>query len=372
MATSLPVDPTTYVHPASLTFRNIQYAPHLQLRLNVYKAGTGVTGGNPWMIYFHGGGWGSNDKTTTQESSAQKQKLLWAYLLDTASYGTAGPAFTLISAEWRMHAHSNYAPGPLNTPYETTIEGTNPGTGPTSYPSYFPTFIRDAKRAIQFVKQNATRFGLHPDKGVSWGTSAGAANALVAALTPSAPFVPDWLASSRWDVHHDDTVRGVLNWYGEIDFDPWYMHYSILAPAFGLVESNTTQAKADFERLMLIPDSSGLYPQGSPVTPLCKSISARYLLRAGRSANTSIKIRSHYDKAEETTVPQTGYSTIPPYLATGHDWRQFADIEAECADAGVEHSGSVVDASLHGGSTQIAWEGTLAGTKSWLDGLVNF
>jgi hypothetical protein len=370
MATSLPQDPYSYLHPQSLSLHNIRYGPHLQQRVNVYRNAVRRVGGNPVLVYFHGGGWGSNEKTSTQEGLNQKQRIFWAYLLNSAIYGTDGVPFDLVSVEWRQHTWENFAPnnlaGGTPTPYEPTKDGAHPGIGPTSFPAYFPTWIDDSQRAIQWVKTNAERFGFDAERIATWGTSAGSGNAMAADLSPSRAYSQRWKASNRLDVFADSRVRAHLNWFGEIDFDPWYMHYSILAPAFGLVESVTANVRADMERLLLFPASDGTFPAGSAITPICRSISARHLAAEAREENRALGIRSYYWIGEDTTAPQPGYSTVPPYLATGHDYHQFADLAAACATGGIPHAGRVLDHADYSGSIQLMWESTALESYEWL------
>jgi len=371
VATSFGTDPLAWAIDTANAFRNIRYGPSIHHRLNVYLNENRLPGGNPVLVYTHGGGWSTNEKTSTVEGS-ELQRLLWAYLLGSDTYGTDEVPFDVVSVEWRRANQTNISPGALNTPYEATAEGTNPGTGPTSAPWFFPTWVDDQQRAIQFVKANAGRFGFDPLKIVAWGSSSGAHLALLGGLSPSRRFLPADMASRLYDATWNSRVRGVLNWYGPINFSPWYLHFKLLAPAFGLVENSDTNQRADMERLLLVPDSSGAYPSTVDVTPLCKSVSPVYRIRAAWPENAAVRIRSQYATYDTTTVPGSTYSTIPPYVATGHDYAQLADLAAECTAVGVPHSSGLVDASLFGGDVQLAWESTLADTYAWLQTCVDF
>lgn len=371
MGTLLAPDPATYVHPLASSFRNLRYGPTIQHRLNFYKNPVQLAGGNPLLVYFHGGGWMTNEKTSTIEGS-ELQHLLWAYLLDSSTYGTDGVPWDIASVEWRRQNATNVSPPALNTPYEATSEGTNPGTGPTSAHWYFPTWVDDEQRAIQWLKGQADRFLIDPEKVVAWGSSSGGHLALLGALSPSRRFLPADMASRLYDATASSRVRGVLNWFSPINFSPWYLNYQLLAPAFGLTENSAAQQRADMERLLLVPDSTGAFPVTCEVTPLCKSVSPVYRIRADHAENRALRIRSQYANYDTTTVPVTGYSTIPPYNATAHDVAQLADLEAECVAVGMPHSNGYVDATLYSGDIQQAWESTLADTYAWLAACVDF
>lgn len=365
MGTIFTPDPLSYSHPAANCFRNLRYGPTIHHRLNVYKNVNQLPGGNPVLVYTHGGGWGANEKTSTVEGG-ELQRLLWAYLLGSDDYATSDVPFDVVSVEWRRQNQTNISPGSLNTPYEATAEGTNPGTGPTAAPWFYPTWVSDQQRAVQWIKTNAARFSIDPYRVVSWGSSSGAHLALLAALCPSRPFVPADMATRLYDATFDSRVRGVLNWFGPIDFSPWYLHFKLLAPAFGLTENNDANQRADMERLLLLPDASGGYPDTVEVSPLCRSVSPRYRIRAGYAENSGLRIRSQYATYDTTTSPGSTYSTIPPYVATGHDYAQLQDLADECEAVGMSHSSGLVDDTLHGGDIQVAWESTLEDTYTWL------
>lgn len=365
MATSFPVDPASYVHPAAGSFRNIRYGPSIHHRLNYYRNAAKPNEPHGLLVYGHGGGWGANEKTSTIEGS-ELMHILWGFVLDTDSYGTDDVVFDVASVEWRRQNQTNISPPALSTPYEATAEGTNPGTGPTAAPWFFPTFVDDLQRAIQFMKTHAARFGIDPDRVVAWGSSSGAHLALLSALAPSRRFMPADLASRLYDVTHTSRVRGVLNWFSPIDFNPWYMHFKLLAPSFGLTENSDANQRADMERLLLIPAADGTFPSTCEPTPICKAISPRHRIRAAWSDNLGLRIRSQYATYETTSAPGPTYSTIPPYVALGHEFLQLADLQAECDAVGMPHESAPVNPALHGGDIQIAWESTLQGTYDWL------
>ena len=80
--------------------------------------------------------------------------------------------------------------------------------------------IGDVKRAIAWIKANANRYGLDPEKIVLGGGSAGCHLALLAAYTPQHPeLTPE-------DVKDVDlSVRGVVSYYGPTDLTALYNYY---------------------------------------------------------------------------------------------------------------------------------------------------
>lgn len=79
--------------------------------------------------------------------------------------------------------------------------------------------VGDVKRAISWMKSNASRYGVDPERIVLAGGSAGGHLALLAAYTPALPaLTPD-------DLQNDDlSVCGVVSYYGPTDMLAEYQH----------------------------------------------------------------------------------------------------------------------------------------------------
>jgi acetyl esterase/lipase len=74
-----------------------------------------------------------------------------------------------------------------------------------------PGMVMDVKRAIIWLKAQATYYNLNPERLVLVGQSAGGHLALLAAYTPN------YLALQPKDVEGDSSVRGVISYYGPPD-----------------------------------------------------------------------------------------------------------------------------------------------------------
>jgi acetyl esterase/lipase len=74
-----------------------------------------------------------------------------------------------------------------------------------------PAMVADVKQAIAWLKANAPRYGVHPERIVLMGCSSGAHLALLAAYTPNHPL----LQSS--DLKADTSVRAVVSYSGTPD-----------------------------------------------------------------------------------------------------------------------------------------------------------
>lgn len=365
MPTSLPsgVDPLLYSHPLSLRIPNVQYGSHPDMRLNYYKNANRSSGGNALLVLVHGGSWKANDKTLFAEStSGAGLGVYWSgYLLNSPVQGTDRIYFDVMSVEYSARAHEG-----INSDYERWHDDTTYGqVGSPSRRTYLQEAIRCVQRAVQHAKRNASFYDINVSRIFLLGHSVGGNTCLGAAHTPSRGWDPN--RKGRWAAHHDSRVAGVINLSAEVDLDPWYMFHRHAKFCAGLIESNITSSgvRGDIERLFLVPDASGLYPQGQPKTDICKALSPVDLIAGAPRYLATTRIRSYYWKDhnasgpyappgtyEETTVPAGDYVAVPPYDASGHDWRQFAAIEAACVandaargDTLRKHFGRVLDAA---------------------------
>jgi acetyl esterase/lipase len=77
--------------------------------------------------------------------------------------------------------------------------------------------VGDVKRAIAWMKTNASRYGVEPEKVVLGGGSAGAHLAILAAYTPEHPVLTAEELNGT-----DLSVRGVISYYGPTDLIAFY------------------------------------------------------------------------------------------------------------------------------------------------------
>jgi acetyl esterase/lipase len=73
----------------------------------------------------------------------------------------------------------------------------------------FHHLFQDCKDALRFLAKNADRFGIDPNKFVTWGTSAGGSKALITALTES-----DFLPGEVTGAGIEHAVIGAISFYG--------------------------------------------------------------------------------------------------------------------------------------------------------------
>ncbi len=78
----------------------------------------------------------------------------------------------------------------------------------------FPAQIQDCKAAVRWLRANAARYGLDPNRFVAWGASAG--GHLVALLGTSGGVAE--LEGEVNDLKESSRVQAVIDWFGPTDF----------------------------------------------------------------------------------------------------------------------------------------------------------
>ncbi|MDD3364814.1 MAG: alpha/beta hydrolase, partial [Syntrophomonas sp.] len=78
----------------------------------------------------------------------------------------------------------------------------------------FPAQINDVKAAIRFIKANASKYNLNPDKVAVWGSSAGGT---LSALAGTAGDVKELQDLTLGNSDQSDRVQAVVNWCGPIN-----------------------------------------------------------------------------------------------------------------------------------------------------------
>ncbi|EAU69975.1 alpha/beta hydrolase [Stigmatella aurantiaca] len=149
-------------------FSNVAYASGGSHLLDLYVPKTG-TAPFKTVIWVHGGGWKSGDKTNVNQA---KHLVCRGYALASINYRLSDEA-------------------------------------------KFPAQIHDVKAAIRFLRANAGRYGLNPQRFALFGSSAGGH---LAALGGTSGGVADLEDLTMGNAGFSSRVQAVVDWYGPTDF----------------------------------------------------------------------------------------------------------------------------------------------------------
>lgn len=151
----------------SQALRDIEYARvgNKSLKLDLYlPEGAGPF---PLIIWVHGGGWTSGDKSLSENGPQIRQ---------------TARGYAVASINYRL-----------------------------SHEAKFPAQIEDCKAAVRWLRANAERYNLDPSRVAAWGSSAG--GHLVALMGASA----GEFEGGEGNLDYSSSVKAVVDWFGPID-----------------------------------------------------------------------------------------------------------------------------------------------------------
>ena len=154
------------------TYQDLAYAdvsPAQKLDLYIPTLGSGPF---PVVVMVHGGGFMMGDKSDGTGLAGVDQLLAAGYAVASINYRLSGEAI-------------------------------------------YPAQINDAKAAIRFLRANANKYNLNPDKIGAWGASAG--GNLVALLGTTCG-VAELEGAELGNADQSSCVQAVVDWFGPIDF----------------------------------------------------------------------------------------------------------------------------------------------------------
>ncbi|HET6544303.1 MAG TPA: alpha/beta hydrolase [Chryseolinea sp.] len=130
----------------------------------------------------------------------------------------------------------------------------------------FPAQIQDVKAAIRFLRANAKKYKLNPDKIATWGGSAGGHLAAMAGTTGD---VKEFDDVSLGNDNESSKVQAVVDWFGPIEFNQ--MDPQFRASGKGKTdhdEANSPESELVGKQITSAPE---LVKRASPATYISKN-----------------------------------------------------------------------------------------------------
>src|SRR4030042_4734740 len=84
-----------------------------------------------------------------------------------------------------------------------------------SWEAKFPALVQDVKAAVRWIRANAVRYELDPQRIAAWGSSAGA---YLASMLGTSAGIPELEDLSMGNPEQPSNVQAVVAWYGPTDF----------------------------------------------------------------------------------------------------------------------------------------------------------
>jgi len=174
-----PVTPTVVIpNTTAQVTEDVEYgkAGNIPLLLDVYIPETPIVTPMPAIVYIHGGSWRIGDKAISNP--------LRSYRTYLARHG-----FLTVSMNYRL---SGVAP--------------------------FPAAVEDSKCAVRWLRANAEKYNVDPERIGVWGASAGGHLAMMVACADE---TADLEGNGGWS-EYSSRVQAVCSYYGATDFPSWY------------------------------------------------------------------------------------------------------------------------------------------------------
>lgn len=214
----------------------------VELKMDIYRP-QGSTAPTPALLYVHGGGWTGGDKRSG------------AGTLDTAE----------LVARGYLVAAVNYRLAPQYT---------------------FPAMIEDVKCAVRFLRANAEKYQINPDKIGAWGGSAGGH---LVALLGTADETADWDVGPY--LEQSSRVQAVVDMFGPTDLTVPFegSNPRLMEQVFGTSDRNSETLK-----------------RASPVTWVSSDDSPFLILHGERDPLVPVsQSKIFYEKLQAANVPAT-------------------------------------------------------------------
>ncbi len=129
----------------------------------------------------------------------------------------------------------------------------------------FPAQINDVKAAIRFIRANASKYDLNPDKIAVWGSSSGGA---LAALAGTSGDVKELQDLTLGNADQSDRVQAVVNWCGPLNLltmDDQYKESGV--PGYPTNIPTSYSSKYLGKQVNLVPDLAKKADPTTYITP---------------------------------------------------------------------------------------------------------
>lgn len=156
---------------AAVKYADLTYATRSsKQKLDLYLPSTG-SGPFPVVLWIHGGGWQTGDKALASTA---------------AQLSIVNSGYALASINYRLSGEAKY-----------------------------PAQIQDVKAALRWLRANATRFKLDPNRVGAWGASAGGH---LAALLGSSAGVTALTDLTLGNATQSESIKAVVDFFGPVAF----------------------------------------------------------------------------------------------------------------------------------------------------------
>lgn len=154
----------------------------------------------------------------------------------------------------------------------------------------FPAAIDDIQKAIIFIKQNASKYKLNPDKIATWGDSAGGNLAA--------------LAGTKGSKTDNTNIQAVVDWFGPIYFSTMDSEFAKLGvtPAMGTTNTTTSPETKYLGKTIGSLEAEALVKQASPQTYITSDDPAFFIQHGNADKNIPITQSQNFSELLSASI----------------------------------------------------------------------
>jgi len=176
----------------------------------------------------------------------------------------------------------------------------------------YPAQIHDAKAAVRFLRANAVKYGLNPERVGAWGASAGGN---LAALLGTTCDVAELEGAELGNAGQSSCVQAVVDWFGPVDFLKLDEQFAGSTCTQNHNEASSPESKLVGAAIQTVPDLVG---KTNPMNYVNEK-AAPFLIQHG-SADCNIPPVQGKNLAEALGAERATYTLID---GAGHGGAQF-------------------------------------------------
>jgi acetyl esterase/lipase len=160
----------------------------------------------------------------------------------------------------------------------------------------FPAQIQDCKAAVRFLRANAAKYHLNPDKIGSWGASAGGN---LSALLGTSSGVPELEGKELGNAGFSSRVMASVDWFGPINF----LNMDKEAQALGFTIQTNSESSPESQLIgKAIQSAPELVKKANPTTYITKDDAAFFIQAGSMDRNIPYtQSRNFYEALKKVT-----------------------------------------------------------------------
>ncbi len=187
----------------------------------------------------------------------------------------------------------------------------------------FPAAINDVKAAVKYLRANAEKYNLDPDKFASWGSSAGGN---LSALLATSADNPSLIDPSLGNAGVSDAVQAAVDWFGPLYFSTMDEQFKALGVS-GVAGSTNSPDSAESKylgRTIGTADAQPLVEMASPYTYISSRTSPIYIQHGTADRNIPITQSKIFAEKLRAAIG-AGKVVFESLEGAGHGGPQFSD-----------------------------------------------